>query len=231
MFKKKRQNADVVVGLELDPGHIAAAEVHVDGSLTLTRGAVAELRPASSATARSPTPSPWRRRCKALFAENELPKRVRLGIAHQRIVVRTLDLAAVIEDAKALAAAVKRRRRPITSRCRWTRRSWTSSRSASSATPLGPRTRVVVVAVRKRDGRARSPPPPGRRPARSRASTSPRSAWSARSPPSTRAPSCTSTSPGLTNVAVANASGCLFTRAAAGGARGDRDGARRAARR
>jgi len=38
--KKKRSQQASVVGLELDAGHIAAAEVSVDGSLTLTRGAV-----------------------------------------------------------------------------------------------------------------------------------------------------------------------------------------------
>ena len=61
---------------------------------------------------------------------------------------------------------------------------------------------------------------PSARPASSsRDSTSPRSAWCARSSRRSRpsAPCSTSTPPGLVNVAVANAPGCLFTRAAAGG--------------
>ena len=45
MFSKRAPKSPVVVGLELDPGHIAAAEVSVNGSVRLKRGAVAELRP------------------------------------------------------------------------------------------------------------------------------------------------------------------------------------------
>ena len=44
MFKKKQRTA-TVVGLDLDPSHIAAAEVHVNGSLTVKKGAVVALRP------------------------------------------------------------------------------------------------------------------------------------------------------------------------------------------
>ena len=47
--------AKSVVGLDLDPAHVAAAEVHVNGSIAVKRGAVAPLAPASCATARSPT--------------------------------------------------------------------------------------------------------------------------------------------------------------------------------
>ena len=35
MFKKKTANADVAVGLDLDPSHIAAAEVRVNGSISM----------------------------------------------------------------------------------------------------------------------------------------------------------------------------------------------------
>ena len=109
VLKRNRKNNDSVVGLELDPSHIAAAEVSVNGShrrhARRRRRAAAR---ASCATARSPTRRRSPRRCKALFAEHELPKRVRLGIANQRIVVRSLDLPP-LEDPKALAAAVARR--------------------------------------------------------------------------------------------------------------------------
>jgi type IV pilus assembly protein PilM len=107
VFRKKRSSQPSVVGLELDAGHLAAAEVSVDGSLTLTRGAVAELRPGIVRDGEVVDPIGLAEALKALFAEHDLPKRVRLGIAHQRIVVRTLDLPSVIEDPKALAAAVR----------------------------------------------------------------------------------------------------------------------------
>ena len=98
MFGKKRSPKTSVVGLELDPGHLAAAEVSVNGKITLTRGAVAELRPGIIREGEVADPIALAEALKALFAENELPKRVRLGIAHQRIVVRTLDLDAVVDD-------------------------------------------------------------------------------------------------------------------------------------
>src|SRR4051812_499955 len=107
VFRKKRSSQPAVVGLELDAGHLAAAVVSVDGSLTLTRGAVAELRPGIMRDGEVVDPIALAEALKALFAEHELPKRVRLGIAHQRIVVRTLDLPAVTHDPKTLAEAAR----------------------------------------------------------------------------------------------------------------------------
>ena len=45
MLKRNRKNNTSVVGLDLDPSHIAAAEVSVNGHIAIKRGAVAELRP------------------------------------------------------------------------------------------------------------------------------------------------------------------------------------------
>jgi type IV pilus assembly protein PilM len=95
-----------VVGLELDPSHIAAAEVSVNGSIIVTRGAVAPLRPGIVRDGEVADPQALTDALKALFAEHDLPRRVRLGISNQRIVVRALDLPP-LDDAKALAAAVK----------------------------------------------------------------------------------------------------------------------------
>jgi type IV pilus assembly protein PilM len=85
---------------------------------------------------------------KALFADSELPKRVRLGIAHQRIVVRTLDLPLVIDDPKALTAAV-REAAPDHIPMPMEEAVLDFQSLGTVETPLGPRTRVVVVAVRK----------------------------------------------------------------------------------
>ena len=63
--------------------------------------------PGSSATARSPTSRAWPRRCATLYRENKgLDKRVRVGVANQKIVVRVIELP-YLEDAKELAAAVR----------------------------------------------------------------------------------------------------------------------------
>ena len=106
VFKKRSSSQAAIVGLDLDPGHIAAAEVTVNGSLVVKRGAVAPLRPGVLRDGEVADVARAGRGAEDLFAEHELSTRVRLGIANQRIVVRTLDLPP-LEDEKALAAAVK----------------------------------------------------------------------------------------------------------------------------
>jgi len=95
-----------VVGLDLDPAHIAAAEVSVNGHISVRRGAVAELRPGILRDGEVTDPVSLSEALKAFFEEHDLPRNVRLGVANQRIVVRSLDLPP-LEDPKALAAAVK----------------------------------------------------------------------------------------------------------------------------
>ena len=63
--------------------------------------------PGSSATARSPTSTAWPRRCGRCTARTRAcDKRVRVGLANQKIVVRVIDLP-YLEDAKELDAAVR----------------------------------------------------------------------------------------------------------------------------
>ena len=63
-------------------------------------------RPASCATARSSTSTTLADVLRKMFAEHKLAKRVRIGVANQRIVMRTVDLPPLI-DAKDLASAVR----------------------------------------------------------------------------------------------------------------------------
>ena len=119
-------------------------------------------------------------------------------------------------------------RRPTTSRCRWTRRSSTTSRSGWSQTAGGPRMRVVIVAARREliDRLVSATKDAGLKVegidlaafgmVRALASKEEEGAV------------LYINVAGLTNVAVANQSGCLFTRAAAGGLCSDRRDARRA---
>ena len=150
---------------------------------------------------------------RALFTEHELPSRVRLGIANQRIVARTLELP-VMPSAEALEAQVRSVApdhipMPIDEAV------LDFHALGEVETAAGPRTRVVVVAVRRETverlhaacdaaglqvegvdlaafGMLRALPRP------------------------TGATLYVAVG-GLVNVAVANESGCLFTRAAAGG--------------
>ena len=215
LSRSKAQGSKAVVGLELDPSHIAAAEVHQNGSIVVTRSAVSMLKPGVLRDGEVTDAPALVEALKTLFADNDLPKTVRIGIANQRIVVRTLDLPP-LEDDKALAAAV-RVEAPDHIPMPMDEAVIDFQRLGIVQTNDGPRMRVVVVAVRRElverlaavakdaglkvEGidlsafgmvRALGPAP----------ETGARLYVSAA---------------GLTNVAVANASGCLFTRAAAGG--------------
>jgi type IV pilus assembly protein PilM len=214
MLKKRSSKNAAVVGLELDPGHIAAAEVTVNGSVTLTRGAIAMLRPGLVRDGEVADAAGLAETLRGLFDEHGLPRRVRLGIANQRIVVRTLDLPP-LEDEKALAAAVKVQApdhipMPMDEAVL----DWQSLGIVN--TPVGPRSRAVVVAVRREVvdrlvGVARE--------AGLELEGIDLSAFGMVRALGTgdRGARLYVNVAGLTNVAVANASGCLFTRAAAGG--------------
>ena len=216
MFKKRSSSQAAIVGLDLDPGHIAAAEVTVNGSVSLKRGAVTPLRPGILRDGEVADVPALAEALKTFFAENGLSTRVRLGIANQRIVVRTLDLPP-LEDEKALAAAVKVQApdhipMPMDEAVL----DWQSLGNVKTAAGQD-RTRVVVVAVRremvdKLVGAARE--------AGLTLEGIDLSAFgmvrALADRKATGAVLYVSVA-GLTNVAVANGSGCLFTRAASGG--------------
>ena len=216
MFKKRSSSEAAIVGLDLDPGHIAAAEVTVNGSLSLKRGAVAPLRPGILRDGEVADVPALAEALKALFAEHGLPRRVRFGIANQRIVVRTLDLPS-LENDKALAAAVKVQApdhipMPMDEAVL----DWQSLGEVTTSSGQ-PRTRVVVVAVRREviDRLLAAA-----READLRVEGVDLAAFGmirALGGEGSRGATLYVSIAGLTNVAVANASGCLFTRAAAGG--------------
>lgn len=215
MFRKKRSPQSSVVGLELDAGHVAAAEVSVDGALTLTRGAVAELQPGVIRDGEVADPIALAEALKSLFADNELPRRVRLGIAHQRIVVRTLDLPTVVEDPKALTAAV-REAAPDHIPMPMEEAVLDFQSLGTVDTPLGPRTRVVVVAVRKEMVERVAAAVDGAGLEIEGIDLSAFGMVRALASEHEGAVLYINVA-GLTNVAVANQDGCLFTRASAGG--------------
>jgi type IV pilus assembly protein PilM len=215
VFRKKRSPQSSVVGLTLDAGHLAAAEVSVDGTLSLTRGAVAELQPGVIRDGEVADPIALAEALKALFAENELPRRVRLGIAHQRIVVRTLDLQTVVEDEKALTAAV-REVAPDHIPMPMDEAVLDYQSLGTVDTPLGPRTRVVVVAVRKEMVERVAAAVDGAGLEIEGIDLSAFGMVRALASEHEGAVLYVDVS-GLTNVAVANKSSCLFTRASAGG--------------
>ena len=215
MFKRKPQRSPTVVGVDLDPNHIAAAEVHVNGGVTVKRGAVVALRPGVLRDGEASDPGALAEALKELFAQHELPPRVRLGIANQRIVVRSLDLP-LIADPKGLAAAVQQSA-PDHIPMPMDEAVVDFQSLGVVQTPSGPRSRVVIVAVR-RDMIDRLVS--ATRDAGLELEGIDLAAFGmvrALAPVAAEHAILYVNVAGLTNVAVANASGCLFTRAAAGG--------------
>lgn len=95
------------VGLEIEPSAVHAASVAVNGVLTVKTAALAPLEAGVVRDGEVADAGALTEVLKTMWAENkDLPKRVRIGIANQKIVVRVIELP-VIEDPKELAAAVQ----------------------------------------------------------------------------------------------------------------------------
>lgn len=102
-----RTRTSTVVGLNIEPGRVAAAEVAVNGAITLLRGAHAELDPAIMRDGEVTDPDALAAALRALWDEHKgLDRRVRLGVANARIVVRTL-LLPPISDPRQLDSAIR----------------------------------------------------------------------------------------------------------------------------
>jgi type IV pilus assembly protein PilM len=215
MLKSRRRQENKIVGLEMDPSHLAAAQVEGNGDMSLTRGAVAELRPGILRDGEVTDATALAEELRKLFADNELPTTVRLGVANQRIVVRTLDVAP-IDDPRLLEEAV-RADAPNHIPVPMDEAILDFQPLGTVETQQGPRMRVVLVAVR-RDmidrlvGAATD--------AGLTIEGIDLSAFAMvralRAGGSEHAVLYVNLA-GLTNVAVADDSGCLFTRAASGG--------------
>jgi len=94
-----------VVGLDIEPGYLAAVEAR--GSLpAVERAAVATLPPGVVREGEVGDGEALSSALRELFATHRLPRRVRLGVANQQIVMRTLDLPP-LSDPKDLASAVR----------------------------------------------------------------------------------------------------------------------------
>ena len=215
MFKSRNKQSNAVVGLELDPSHIAAAQVEVNGKISLAKGAVAELRPGILRDGEVADAVALAEELRKLFADNELPTTVRLGVAHQRIVVRTLDVP-VVEDPRMLEEIV-RLEAPDHIPVPMDEAILDFQPLGTVSTTEGPRTRVVIVAVR-RDmiDRLVSVATDAGLTIEGIDLSAFAMVRALRTPGSKDAVLYVNVA-GLTNVAVANDTGCLFTRAATGG--------------
>jgi type IV pilus assembly protein PilM len=100
-----RRSGAEVVGLDIQPGFVAAVRARVNGSIVAERAASVPLSPDTMRDGEVLDEAKLADALKDLFAEHNLGKRVRVGVANQRTVLRTLELPPVT-DHKELAAAV-----------------------------------------------------------------------------------------------------------------------------
>lgn len=136
-----------IVGLDIQPGYIAAVQAHVNGGITVQRAVGAPLPPDALREGEVLDERTLSDALRDLFAQGGLAKRVRVGLANQRTVLRVLELPP-ISDRKELAAAV-----------RFQAEDQVPMPLAQAAldfhslgiidTPGGPRQRVVVVAAQR----------------------------------------------------------------------------------
>jgi type IV pilus assembly protein PilM len=95
-----------VVGLDIEAGSIAATEVQANGSVQVARHGVSPLEPGIFREGEVSDPAALGEALKELFSKHRLSRNVRLGIANQRVAVRTLQLPA-IEKPDELETAIR----------------------------------------------------------------------------------------------------------------------------
>jgi type IV pilus assembly protein PilM len=103
MAKRTKQ----LVGLDIDPAGVAVAQVAVNGHVEIQQAAFAELESGVVRDGEVNDVEALTETLKALWREHKsLDKRVRVGVANQKIVVRLIELPP-LEDRKELEAALR----------------------------------------------------------------------------------------------------------------------------
>ena len=95
-----------VIGLDIQPGFATAVQVRTGGDIAVDRAAGVALSPGMLRDGEVADVEALAEALRGLFQDHKLSKRVRLGVASQRILMRTVDLPA-LTDAKQIAAAVR----------------------------------------------------------------------------------------------------------------------------
>jgi type IV pilus assembly protein PilM len=103
---KTKKKGGSIVGLDIESGSIAATESPGQGGRTAGRTAIVPLEPGVVREGEVQDMAALTHALADLFSRHKLSKNVRLGIANQRVVVRTLQLPR-IEDREELESAVR----------------------------------------------------------------------------------------------------------------------------
>lgn len=96
----------MLVGLDIQPGYVSAVQARVNGSIQVQKAAGAALPPDTMREGEVLDGTALADTLREMFREAKLDKRVRIGIANQRTVLRTLELPP-LTDRKELATAVR----------------------------------------------------------------------------------------------------------------------------
>lgn len=142
------QRQTPIVGLDIDPVGITAVRASAGDRPAVAAAAVAPLEPGVVRDGEIADVEALAQALRSLFAANKgLGKRVRVGLANQRVVVRTIELPR-IEDPKELAAAVRfQAQDAIPMPLDHAVLDWQALEV--SETDAGPRQRVLLAAVRR----------------------------------------------------------------------------------
>jgi len=142
-----RRAGEDLVGLDIQPGFVAAVQARVNGSIVAERAAAVPLPADSVRDGEVVDEDALSEALRELFAGSGMSKRVRVGVANQRTVLRTLELPPVT-DGKELAAAVQFQAQdqvpmPLNNAV------MDFHPLGIVDTPAGPRQRVVLVAAQR----------------------------------------------------------------------------------
>ena len=146
-LKLGRRSGVDVVGLDIQPGFVAAVRARVNGSIVAEQAASLALPGDAVRDGEVVDEDALSEALRELFAKSGLGKRVRVGVANQRTVLRTLELPPVT-DHKELAAAVSFQAQdqvpmPLSNAV------LDFHPLGIVDTPAGPRQRVVLVAAQR----------------------------------------------------------------------------------
>jgi type IV pilus assembly protein PilM len=143
----RSRSAQTLVGLDIQPGYVSAVQVRVNGKIEVQRAVGAPLPPGTVREGEVIDAQALTETLRELFASARLDKRVRVGVANQRTVLRTLEMPPLPEG-KELATAVRFQAEdqipmPLESAV------LDYQTLGIVDTPAGQRQRVVVVAAQK----------------------------------------------------------------------------------
>jgi type IV pilus assembly protein PilM len=136
-----------LVGLDIQPGLVAAVQAHAAGSIVVEKAAAVTLAPDTLRDGEVNDDEALIEALRELFKDSGMNKRVRIGIANQRTVLRILELPPVT-DPKELEAAVNFQAQeqipmPLNNAVK------AHQALGVVDTPAGPRQRVVLVAAQR----------------------------------------------------------------------------------